>query len=113
MLLCPASAINTRIPPPLSANLVKNKGIKVKLSLRSSLLTAVSLLVILLIVNSTKYVYPDFISVSVGSLGGFYIGGWIIWLVAKNFVSAERVDKRFLIFAVAATLLFLNIFSAL
>jgi hypothetical protein len=113
MLLCPAIAINTRIPPPLSANLVKNKGIKVKLSLRSSLLTAVSLLVILLIVNSTKYVYPDFISVSVGSLGGFYIGGWIVWLVAKNFVSAERVDKRFLIFAVAATLLFLNIFSAL
>ncbi len=113
MLLCPANVINTRTPTPLLAYLVKNKGFKVKLSLRGSLLAAVSLLVILLIVNSTKYVYPDFVSVSVGSLGGFYIGGWIVWLVAKNFVSAKYVDKRFSIFAVAATLLLLNIFSAL
>ena len=77
------------------------------------MLAAATLLVILLLVNSTKYVYPDFVSVSVGSFVGFYIGGWIVWLVAKNFISAERVDKRFSIFAVAATLLLLNIFSAL
>jgi len=85
----------------------------VKLSLRGSLLAAVVLLVVLLIVNRTIYFYPDFVSVSVGLLGGFYIGGWIIWLVFKNFVSAERVDKRFSIFAIAATLVLLNILNTL
>jgi hypothetical protein len=85
----------------------------VKLSLKGSFLAAVFLLVVLLGVNSTKYVAPDFVSVSVGSLGGSYIGGWVVWLVAKNFVSAERVDKRFTIFAVTATLILLNIFNTL
>ncbi len=84
-----------------------------KLSFKKSLLAALFLLVVLLIVNSTKYVAPDFVSVSIGSLGGFYIGGWVVWLIAKNFVSAESVDKRFSIFAVAATLSLLNIFNTL
>jgi hypothetical protein len=85
----------------------------VKLTLKGSYLAAVFLLVALLGVNSTKYAAPDFVSISVGSLGGSYIGGWVVWLVFKNFVSAERVDKRFTIFAVTATLTLLNILNTL
>jgi hypothetical protein len=85
----------------------------VKLNLKGSLLAAIFLLVVLLILNSTKYVNPDFISVSVGSLGGYYLGGWILWLIFKNFVSEERVDKKFTIFAIAATLVVLNVLNTL
>ncbi len=82
-----------------------------KLSLKGSLLAAILLLIVLLILNSTKYVNPDFISISIGSLGGYYFGGWILWLVFKNFVSEERVDKKFAIFAVAAALVVLNVLN--
>jgi hypothetical protein len=85
----------------------------VKLSLRGSLLAAVLLLVVLLIANRKLYVYPDFVSVSVGLLVGFYMAGWIVWLIFKNFASAEKIDKRFSIFVIAATLLLLNIFNTL
>lgn len=84
-----------------------------KLSFKGSLFAAAFLLAILLTANSQKYVYPDFVSVSAGSLAGFYGGGWIVWLIFKNFVNVERIDKRFSIFAVTATLLFLNILNIL
>jgi hypothetical protein len=84
-----------------------------KLSFKGSLLAATFLMVILLTVNSRIYVYPDFISVSVGLLAGFYGGGWIAWIIFKNFVSVDRIDKRFSIFAVASTLLLVNIISVL
>ena len=84
-----------------------------KLSLKNSFLAAIFLLAVLLFANSKTYISPDFISISIGTLIGFYFGGWIVWLVFKNFVSEEKIDKRFSIFTVAATLVVLNVFNTL
>ncbi len=84
-----------------------------KLSLKNSFLAAIFLLAVLLFANSKTYISPDFISISIGTLIGFYFGGWIVWLVFKNFVNEEKIDKRFSIFTVAATLVVLNVLNTL
>lgn len=60
--------------------------------------------------NYSLYVMPDALSVSVGSMLGSYLFGWLVWRVVKLKMQQRAPEPRYFVFvlaclAIAATIL--------